>query len=190
MLDENVHFRHTARLATALIAAGEPFESPAADARTSGTRSGVEPIPPSASTSPSETAGLLRAHPRACRRSSLLAALALRSDPPEPMTPDPVLRHARREAIIIGAAWLAATTYCCTYCYLFGYNRAGRPLGAGTSTRSWACRRGSSGGSWSPGRSAPVHRSGSRASSWPTTTWAGPHGRARERTSAKGPSHE
>ena len=26
MLDENVHFRHTARLATALIGAGKPFE--------------------------------------------------------------------------------------------------------------------------------------------------------------------
>ena len=26
MLDENVHFRHSARLATALIAAGRPFE--------------------------------------------------------------------------------------------------------------------------------------------------------------------
>ena len=26
MLDENVHFRHSARLATALIAAGKPFE--------------------------------------------------------------------------------------------------------------------------------------------------------------------
>ena len=42
---------------------------------------------------------------------------------------DPVLKNSRREAIIIGLAWLAATVYCCGYCYLFGYIRAGRPLG-------------------------------------------------------------
>jgi hypothetical protein len=42
---------------------------------------------------------------------------------------DPVLKHARREAIIIGLAWLASTTYCCVYCYAFGYRRPGRPLG-------------------------------------------------------------
>lgn len=44
---------------------------------------------------------------------------------------DPVLRHARKEAVVIGCTWLAATTYCCTYCYLFGYNRAGQTLGVG-----------------------------------------------------------
>jgi hypothetical protein len=27
------------------------------------------------------------------------------------------------------AAWLACTAYCCAFCYLFGYIRAGRPLG-------------------------------------------------------------
>jgi hypothetical protein len=42
---------------------------------------------------------------------------------------DPVLAHARREAWIIGAAWLGATVYCCVYSYLFGYIRHGRPLG-------------------------------------------------------------
>jgi hypothetical protein len=42
---------------------------------------------------------------------------------------DPVLVNARREGIVIGIAWLAATTYCCTYCYLFGYIRPGHPLG-------------------------------------------------------------
>jgi hypothetical protein len=42
---------------------------------------------------------------------------------------DPVLRHSRREAIIIFLAWLAATVYCCTYSYLYGYIREGRPLG-------------------------------------------------------------
>ncbi|MDE2505920.1 MAG: hypothetical protein KGM43_01795 [Planctomycetota bacterium] len=42
---------------------------------------------------------------------------------------DPVLVHARREAIIIAAAWLTATVYSCAYCYLFGYIRRDRPLG-------------------------------------------------------------
>ena len=43
---------------------------------------------------------------------------------------DPVLKHSRREALIIAAMWLAATTYCCAYCYIFGYIRPHRPLGA------------------------------------------------------------
>ncbi len=30
---------------------------------------------------------------------------------------DPVLKHSRREAIIIGVAWLISTIYCCAYCY-------------------------------------------------------------------------
>ena len=42
---------------------------------------------------------------------------------------DPVYKHAKREAIIIGLVWLAATLYCCLYSYFFGYIRAGRPLG-------------------------------------------------------------
>jgi hypothetical protein len=42
---------------------------------------------------------------------------------------DPVLRHSRREAIIIFLAWLAATVYCCTYSYFYGYIREGHPLG-------------------------------------------------------------
>jgi hypothetical protein len=42
---------------------------------------------------------------------------------------DPVLKNSRREAVIIGLAWLAATTYCCVYSYFFGYIREGRPLG-------------------------------------------------------------
>ncbi len=42
---------------------------------------------------------------------------------------DPVLRNARREGWIIGAVWLAATVYCCTYYYLFGLIREGRTLG-------------------------------------------------------------
>ncbi len=42
---------------------------------------------------------------------------------------DPVVKNARREAIIIGLVWLAATTYSCGYSYLFGYTRPDRPLG-------------------------------------------------------------
>jgi hypothetical protein len=42
---------------------------------------------------------------------------------------DPVLKNARREAIIIGLTWLSATIYSCTYCYLFGYQTPDHPLG-------------------------------------------------------------
>lgn len=42
---------------------------------------------------------------------------------------DPLLRNSRREAVIIGLVWGAATLYCCIYSYLFGYIREGRPLG-------------------------------------------------------------
>ena len=42
-----------------------------------------------------------------------------------PKPTDPVLVHARREAIVIGLAWVASTAYCCGYCYLFGYARSG-----------------------------------------------------------------
>jgi hypothetical protein len=40
-----------------------------------------------------------------------------------------VLVNARREARCIALLWLAATTYCCTYCYFFGYRTATHPLG-------------------------------------------------------------
>jgi hypothetical protein len=49
---------------------------------------------------------------------------------PQPHGTDPVLKHARREAWVIAASWLASTLYCCLYCYLFGYRREGRDLGA------------------------------------------------------------
>src|SRR5262249_44079857 len=42
---------------------------------------------------------------------------------------DPLLRHSRREATIIGLVWAAATAFCCTYSYLFGYMRDGHALG-------------------------------------------------------------
>jgi hypothetical protein len=50
---------------------------------------------------------------------------------------DPVLKNARREAIWIGLAWLAATVYCCTYSYLFGYNTATRTLGPADVKPVW-----------------------------------------------------
>ena len=43
---------------------------------------------------------------------------------------DPVLKNARREALVIFAAWLACVVYCCGYCYAFGYDREGHHLGA------------------------------------------------------------
>lgn len=49
---------------------------------------------------------------------------------PETPDVDPVLKNARREAWIIFAAWLTCTVYCCAYCYAFGYDREGHPLGA------------------------------------------------------------
>lgn len=42
---------------------------------------------------------------------------------------DPTLRNTRREGWIIFSAWALATTYCCTYYYLFGLSRPGRLLG-------------------------------------------------------------
>jgi hypothetical protein len=41
---------------------------------------------------------------------------------------DPVLRSARREAIVVFGTWLAAMTYTVTYCYLNGYGRAPESL--------------------------------------------------------------
>jgi len=41
---------------------------------------------------------------------------------------DPVVRHSRREAIIIGLAWLASTLYCCFYSWTFGYSSPDHPL--------------------------------------------------------------
>jgi hypothetical protein len=43
---------------------------------------------------------------------------------------DPLLRHSRREAIIIAIVWCAATAYCCAYSYFFGYSSSAHPLGA------------------------------------------------------------
>lgn len=36
---------------------------------------------------------------------------------------DPVLRSARREAIVVFVTWVCALTYTVTYCYLHGYER-------------------------------------------------------------------
>src|SRR5262249_314571 len=48
---------------------------------------------------------------------------------PMPSCDDPTLRNARREGLVIFAAWAAATTYCCVASYLFGYSRPNHPLG-------------------------------------------------------------
>ena len=37
---------------------------------------------------------------------------------------DPVLRSARREAIVVFITWLCAMTYTVTYCYHYGYGRS------------------------------------------------------------------
>jgi Protein of unknown function (DUF997) len=41
---------------------------------------------------------------------------------PEP-APDPVLKSARREALCVLGAWIAAMCYTIPYCYVYGYNR-------------------------------------------------------------------
>lgn len=46
-----------------------------------------------------------------------------------PTDTDPVLRNARREAVIIGLFWLSATAFCCSYCYFYGYPGGAGPLG-------------------------------------------------------------
>src|SRR5438270_923310 len=61
------------------------------------------------------------------RSSSAASSLEPAVSPPA----DPVLRHARREGLIIIAAWLASTIYCCSYAYLYGYSSPRRPLGPG-----------------------------------------------------------
>ena len=42
---------------------------------------------------------------------------------------DPVLKHSRREGLIIALSWVASTVDCCGYSYLFGYTSKARPLG-------------------------------------------------------------
>ena len=43
-------------------------------------------------------------------------------------TDDPVLRSARREALVVFVTWLTAMIYTVTYCYLNGYNRSAESL--------------------------------------------------------------
>lgn len=43
--------------------------------------------------------------------------------PSPPGQPDPLLRHARREAVAVFLIWLAALCYTVGYCYLYGYER-------------------------------------------------------------------
>ena len=37
---------------------------------------------------------------------------------------DPVLKSARREAIVVFITWVCALSYTVTYCYLHGYDRS------------------------------------------------------------------
>lgn len=46
------------------------------------------------------------------------------TEPPE----DPLIQHARREAIAVALVATLATTYSVGYCTLFGYGRVGEPV--------------------------------------------------------------
>ena len=41
----------------------------------------------------------------------------------KPRLEDPVLKSARREAVVVFGVWLAACVYSVGYCFLFGYAR-------------------------------------------------------------------
>lgn len=41
---------------------------------------------------------------------------------------DPLVRSARREALVVMAVWLVAMHYSVLYCYVFGYDRAPETL--------------------------------------------------------------
>lgn len=48
------------------------------------------------------------------------------SAPPTKPNEDPLLRSARREALVVFCVWLSAMLYTVGYCWLFGYGRAGQ----------------------------------------------------------------
>ena len=50
---------------------------------------------------------------------------------------DPVYRHARREAVVILAAWLACFVWCVTYCYTHGYGLAADEVATTWGVPSW-----------------------------------------------------
>jgi hypothetical protein len=58
----------------------------------------------------------------------LLKNHALRRVVSMPSTDDPVLRSAKREALVVFVTWLAAMVYTVGYCYSYGYNRAPESL--------------------------------------------------------------
>ena len=103
--------------------------------------------------------------------------------PPET---DPVLKNSRREAIVIGLAWLAATIYCCGYSY-FGYNRAGQPLGVEDVHPIFGMPSWFFWGVIAPWAVCAVFTFVvRRAGSWPTTTSVATTRPSWSRTSAKG----
>jgi hypothetical protein len=50
---------------------------------------------------------------------------------------DPVLKSARREALVIAVVAVVAAIYSVGYCVVFGYNRAGEPIRFVCGFPSW-----------------------------------------------------
>lgn len=46
----------------------------------------------------------------------------------------PLLKSARREALVVLIVWALTTTYCVTYCTWYGYAIPARLAGSGTAT--------------------------------------------------------
>jgi len=58
------------------------------------------------------------------RGSTHLQQHTVRIEPPVAQpSEDPVLRSARREALVVFATWITALVYTVTYCYCYGYDR-------------------------------------------------------------------
>jgi hypothetical protein len=55
-----------------------------------------------------------------------------------PNSPDPVLKHSRREAIVALTIWLCAMLYTVSYCSLFGYNLDQHEIQFVLGIPSWA----------------------------------------------------
>ena len=136
LIDENVHFRHTARLIAALIAAGKPFEIlPLPEERHSSRRKPanrkyeVERLAAFFEIGAlAGTEGESAHHPIRIPPGIVVTHLA-ESRPPEPICladrPRP-----RGRGSIARLAWAAATVYCCGYVLRArATSRAGRPLG-------------------------------------------------------------
>ena len=185
LLDENVHYRHTARLLNALVAAGKPFSIlPLPD-----SRHAVRGTEDRRYVATRMLAFFERPFDRrnAERRSRVASAgrtcenhdVRLPAHSPsrravEPVavshSTDPVLKNARREAIFIGLAWLAATTY--TLRLLLSVRLLADRSAAGRRGHPSGLRHAVVGllGNHGPlGGVQRCSRSGSRAFTWSTT---------------------